>query len=124
LCVGFAVGKEAFPTTTTVTQVEARTSVETVTVNNPPDSGTVSRYAAGYPRVVPISEVPDEMVDYSGAADGADSAIAVAPGVWVKDAPGTTVLEDAESGSLFGWCASVEAFQSDHPDHLSGATCW
>jgi hypothetical protein len=63
------------------------------------------------------------MSDYSGAAEGAKTAIAVAPGVWVRDSPGASVRENADSGSLFGWCASVKTFEA-HAHEDRGSTCW
>jgi hypothetical protein len=44
------------------------------------------------------------MSDYL-RTDGATTAIALAPGVWVYDAPGTSIDEDAAYGELIGWCA-------------------
>ncbi len=85
---------------------------------------TASGYLSGYPKSVPISKVPGRMFLDSGAEEGATTAIAVAPGVWVRDAPGTSPLEDAENGSIFGWCAAVRKFEAAHPNRASGSTCW
>lgn len=81
------------------------------------------QYPPGYPIEVPVSQTPEQMSDYLQTG-GATTAIAVAPGVWVFNAPGTSIDQDAASGSLIGWCASVDKFEAANPDRESGATCW
>ena len=96
---------------------------ESVTVEvtvTEPSGPTPSAYARGFPKQVPLSAVPERMhLEFEGSR----FAVAVAPGVWTRRNPGTTVREDADSGPLLGWCSSVDAFKTkvgrDDP-----VTCW
>jgi hypothetical protein len=73
----------------------------------------------GYPRVVPSSDVPDQMQDY---VDG-DQMIAVAPGVWTQFVPGVTPEEAAYTGSFIGYCAAVAKAERELQS-TQGSTCW
>ena len=118
--------------TTAPTEAPPRTVTETVVASAPTTpvettteelSTALYDYAKGYPKKVPISAVPENMVDYSGAADGLKVAVAIAPGVWVRREAGTTIQENADYGSPFGWCASVKKLEREQPRE-SGSTCW
>jgi hypothetical protein len=80
-------------------------------------------YLAGFPRVVPLSAVPERMRLELGEGEGAKSAVAIAPGVWTVNSPGTSALEDAENGSHVGWCSSVRAFEKKS-GREAGGSCW
>lgn len=82
-----------------------------------------SAYPAGFPKEVPLSNVPERMRYELGEEDGKTTAVAVAPGVWAHRNPGTTVQEDADYGALIGWCSSVEAFEAEYGRDEPG-TCW
>jgi hypothetical protein len=120
--------KEVSTVTVTTPPVTVRVTVTAETTTEaaepaPAPEQTESEYPPGYPREVPVSETPEQM-DLYLRTDGATTAVALAPGVWVFDAPGTTVEDDAANGALVGWCASVEKFEADHPERSSGQTCW
>ena len=109
-------GASSHTSTVTVTTVVAEVPVETLGQYTP-------QYPPGFPKEVPVSQTPERMSDYLRTG-GATTAVAVAPGVWVYKAPGTTVDEDAAAGSLIGWCASVNKFEAYNPDRPTGNTCW
>lgn len=67
--------------------------------------------------------MPEFMRYELGSEDGATHAVAVAPGVWTMLSPGTGVRESADSGSLTGYCASVEKFERQSGEDRAG-TCW
>jgi hypothetical protein len=104
----------------TVTQTVPAEPV-TVTVTAPATAGgsDSSGYAPGYPKAVPVSETPEQMRDYLPGP----IVVAVAPGVWARRNPGTTVREDADSGPLIGWCSSVDKFTRETGRDDAG-TCW
>jgi hypothetical protein len=70
-----------------------------------------------------MSAVPERMRFELGSDEGATSAVAVAPGVWTKRSPGTTIEENAAGGSLVGWCASVNVY-ANRVGSSAGQTCW
>lgn len=115
------------PTGSIVPQCHGATEPEAPTEPEEPTepSGPISiyDYPNGYPKRVPVSSVPDNMSLYSGADEGLTWAVALAPGVWVRREAGTTIQENADYGSLFGWCASVEKFQRT-TGRDDGMTCW
>lgn len=81
------------------------------------------KYPKGYPKVVKLSTLPDNIAYWLGSEDGFKTAIAVAPGVWTMNAPGTTPREDADGGSWVGYCASSKKFEKKY--HRSeGSTCF
>jgi hypothetical protein len=111
-------------TVTVTTAVGAETdTVGVIPVTPSATSSGIPVFDPGYPKLVPVSATPERMSDYL-RADGAITAVAVAPGVWVYDAPGTSADEDAASGDLIGWCASVQKFKDENPDIDYTETCW
>jgi hypothetical protein len=128
--------------TVTTTETVATTQVATVTETQPPDTVTVtvtetvsesaggeataSGFPAGFPKEVPLSDVPEQMRLELGEEEGVRTAIALAPGVWTRNNPGTTVREDAEYGaeaSVVGWCSSVKKFTKKY-GYSPGSSCW
>lgn len=73
----------------------------------------------GYPRLVPLSEVPENM---RWSFDSAD-AVAVAPGVWAENAPGASVMDSALHGGWNGYCASIEVAERAL-NRQAGGMCW
>jgi hypothetical protein len=73
----------------------------------------------GYPRVVKLSKVPDNM---RWAFDG-NEAVAVAPGVWTEYPPGVTPMEAAMDGGFYGYCASVAKAEREFGESRGGM-CW
>ena len=72
----------------------------------------------GYPKVVPASDVPDQMQNY---VDGS-KMIAVAPGVWTQYVFGVSAKEAASDGAFIGYCAAVAKARELHSHN--GSTCW
>ena len=87
----------------------------------PQSNGSV--YAKGFAKEVSMNSVPDQFRFELNEEDGAKTAIAVAPGVWVARSPGTTVRENADDGSPVGYCPSVKKFVRE-TGRDSGYTCW
>lgn len=58
------------------------------------------------------------------SAEGSQSVVAIAPGVWTPLAPGTSVLEAGRYGSRFGYCSSIKAYESKYTAEEIGNTCW
>lgn len=78
----------------------------------------------GYPQIVPLSEVPENM-QWSLEGAGAAEAVAVAPGVWAELAPGATA-EDAVNAKVFnGYCASKKALEQEYLNgEATAGNCW
>lgn len=116
------------PVTVTVTDTIAETVTVTEAAAEPEDDSPdlAGAFPEGFPKQVPMSEVPEQMRSDLGADEGVTTAIALAEGVWTRDAPGTSVEEDAISGaesSISGWCSSVEKFRRDFGSE-AGGSCW
>lgn len=103
LCaVGFGVtgcGSNAATPSATVTITETAVASPSASVSP----------VAGYPKVVPISSLPERMQTNAREANP-NEAVALAPGVWTALPEGTTVEQAAAGGSPFGWCAAVKAY--------------
>lgn len=79
------------------------------------------KYPKGYPKKVAVSSLPDELAyDFEGKSH----AVAIAPGVWTELAPGTTVAESAEYGTLLGWCASIKKYERKFDVEPRSNSCW
>ena len=85
----------------------------------PPTEPSSTYPFPGYPRVVQLTDVPKNM---RWSIDS-ETAVAVAPGVWAENAPGTTLLDNALHGAWLGYCSSIEAAERQL-DHDSGNMCW
>jgi hypothetical protein len=126
---GCGGGQEAITVTVneeamTVTEETTITVTETVESQAAePSQESAFPYPPGFPKRVPIGSVPDEMSLESGADEGLKVAVALAPGVWSRRTPGTSVQENADYGSYFGWCASVEKFERDY-GRSDMSSCW
>lgn len=115
------------PVTVTVTETVAETVTVTETAAvTETGSDLAGAFPKGFPKEIPMSQVPEQMRSDLGADEGVTTAIALAPGVWTRNAPGTSVEEDALYGaqsSISGWCSSVEKFQRDFGSE-AGGSCW
>lgn len=76
----------------------------------------------GYPQIVPISEIPQNM---QWEFDGTEEAVAVAPGVWAELAPGTTVEDVVNARVFHGHCSSKKAFEREYLNgEPTAGNCW
>ena len=90
----------------------------------PSEEATPSIFKDGYPKVVPASQMPAQMIDM---ADGNGKVIMIAPGVYTQKVPGVTPVEAATTGSTWGYCAAVKKWEktlSANGYQPSGNSCW
>lgn len=88
-----------------------------------PEPATLRTFPRGYPKVVPVSSLPD--VVRSWYETDYDEAIAIAPGVWTPKADGVTKSNALDSGVLDGYCGSVSAYERRFLEGAQmGGTCW
>lgn len=113
---------EAKPETPTPTPSQSATATSAPPAETP-EAPTI-KFAAGYPKVVDIASIPDQM-RWAFENDGTGKAVAVAEGVWAHLTPGASA-EDAVAAKVFdGYCASKEAFEKNALGGESTAgTCW
>lgn len=94
----------------------------TVEATPEPEPEPTQAFPEGYPKVVPVSEIPEPI---DSAFEGADEAVAVAEGVWADLAPGTTPEESGASMVYSGYCASITKFEADYlGGEPSAGRCW
>ena len=96
---------------------------ETVTVTAPTEELERAFYfPRGFPKEVPISSVPG---DVRAAFEDSTSAVALAPGVWVRRESDKSVGDNADfpTGGLFGRCAAIDDFQR-RTGRREGTTCF
>lgn len=105
--------------TTTVTTTETATATTTVTIT--PEPPAPQPYPKGFPTKVRVSDVPFPI---NSEFEGQTFAVAVAPGVWTRLAPGTTVQEAADYGTFTGYCSSISAFEKKYKPEPRGNSCW
>ena len=99
------------------------TPVDESTMESIPEPATLRTFPRGYPKVVPVSSLPD--VVRSWYETDYDEAIAVAPGVWAPRAYGVTKANVLDGGVLDGYCGSVSAYERKFLDGAQmGGTCW
>jgi hypothetical protein len=111
----------------TVTATVVHEQTVTVTASTPAAPATHAtaprRYPPGYPKVVPVSSLPEQVRSwYQGHYS---RAVAVAPGVWAGLSPGAS-MQDALAAEVFdGFCASIKAYSRKyrHGKDVAG-TCW
>jgi hypothetical protein len=120
-------GRERTPAVTAAgspSPSEAETPpVDESTMEYVPEPGTLRTFPRGYPKVVPVSSLPD-VVRFWYETDY-DEAIAVAPGVWTPKSYGVTKATALDSGVLDGYCGSVTAYERKFLDGAQmGGTCW
>lgn len=124
---GAATEAKPSPTATVETSepssvVESDYPVEEVTTE--PAEPTLPPLPVGYPKVVKVSTLPDQVRNWY-EMDGATEAVALAPGVWVEMMPGATMEDAVSTGVLDGWCSSIKAFERTYLDGQEAAgTCW
>lgn len=85
-------------------------------------AATPRLYPPGFPKVVPVSRLPEQVRTLYHEFAG---AVAVAPGVWTALPPGAST-EDALTAEVFdGFCVSINAYSRkyQHGKDLAG-TCW
>lgn len=106
------------------TPSETPSETPTPSPTSDPNDTSVWNLGKGYPKVVPVSTLPDQVRNWYEMSD-IKKALAVAPGVWAEMPPGATV-EDAMYAAVFdGFCASKKAFERKYLDGMeTGGTCW
>lgn len=110
------------PSPTTEEPTEVVESVEPVYTPEP--EPTLPPLPDGYPKVVKVSTLPDQVRSWY-EMDGAKKAVALAPGVWVEMMPGATMEDAVSTGVLDGWCSSIKAFERKYLGGEEAAgTCW
>ncbi|KAA1417075.1 hypothetical protein F0U44_18050 [Nocardioides humilatus] len=107
--------------TDTATVTATATATETTTVTVTPEPPALPPYPKGFPKKVRVSEVPFPI---NSEFEGQTFAVAVAPGVWTRLAPGTTVQEAADFGTFTGYCSSISAFEKKYKPEPRGNSCW
>lgn len=104
------------PATATLTETPTETTSES--------SEEAFSLPEGYPKVVPISELPENM-QWAFESTGTGEAVAVAPGVWAELAPGATAQDAVNAGVFSGYCSSKEALEREYLDGQStSGSCW
>lgn len=123
-CGGTSGHPSADPTTIAVT-TPTPTEVASPTPSATPSTiaEIQSLFPHGYPRIVAVSSLPDQVrnwyqPDYT-------KAVAIAPGVWAPLSPGSSMFDAFSAGSFDGFCGSIKAYSRKY---LHGAdtagTCW
>lgn len=102
------------------------TVTTTASPNQPAATGeaTPAFFKDGYPKVVPASQMPSQMIDM---ADGNAQVILIAPGVYGQKVPGVTPVEAATTGTTWGYCSAVKKWENTLKTNgyqLSGNSCW
>jgi hypothetical protein len=77
------------------------------------------QFPEGYPKKVKVSSLPSIFdTDFT-----TKDAVAIAPGVWAELPEGASVADVARSGSLIGYCASIEAWEREYSVSGRSNTC-
>jgi hypothetical protein len=77
------------------------------------------QFPEGYPKKVKVSSLPSIFdTDFT-----TKYAVAIAPGVWAELPQGASVADVARSGSLIGYCASIEAWEREYSVSGRSNTC-
>lgn len=80
-------------------------------------------FPAGYPKEVPLKSLPPGPQNHiARTRPGAATAVQLAPGVWTARGAATTIEQDAEAGSLVGYCSDVNALEAVIGSR--GHSCW
>ncbi|MCD2443187.1 hypothetical protein LQ757_12965 [Agromyces sp. SYSU K20354] len=89
----------------------------------PQPSGPAGNLPEGYPFVVQVSELPDQVRNWYEMGSHTE-AVALAPGVWTELPPGADMESAIAAGIADGFCASVEAYERDYAKRDLAGTCW
>ncbi|RZS68693.1 hypothetical protein EV187_1127 [Agromyces ramosus] len=81
------------------------------------------RFPEGYPYIVPVSELPDQVRNWYEMSS-LTQAVALAPGVWTELPPGADIQSAISAGVADGFCASIEAYERDYAKRDLAGTCW
>jgi hypothetical protein len=82
-------------------------------------------FPKGFPKVVAVSSLPDQVRSWYQMGGGAPNAVAIAPGVWTELPPGASKMDAAMAGIYDGFCASIDAYSRKFRDGEQFAgTCW
>ena len=109
------------PTVTVTATVTTTASPSQPAAN---DAATPAFFKDGYPKVVPASQMPSQMI---GMADGNARVILIAPGVYGQKVPGVTPVEAATTGTTWGYCSAVKKWEDTlkaNGYQTSGNSCW
>lgn len=68
-------------------------------------------FPAGYPKIVKTSSLPSGVRGEYESSGTADTALAVAPGVWSRMDPGASVGDTIYANQLNGYCGSKSSFE-------------
>lgn len=81
-------------------------------------------YPKGYPKVVKVSTLPDQVRNWYEMSDHT-RAVAVAPGVWNELSIGAEMQDALETGILDGFCGSIKVYERKYRngEDMAG-TCW
>lgn len=133
-CAGAESTKaEPAPPAVTVTATATATVTATVTPTptrspkpkpKPAQATQSSLFPRGYPKVVAVSSLPDQVRSWYQMSDHT-KAVAIAPGVWTPLTPGASVMDAATTDMADGFCSSIKAYGREY---LNGkditSTCW
>ena len=93
----------------------------------PAEPSTISEiqslFPKGYPKVVAVSTLPDQVRSwYDGDYT---QALAIAPGVWAGMSPGAEPFDVFAAGVYDGFCPSVKAYERKYLEGVESAgVCW
>ena len=103
---------------------ESPTLTVTATISDSPVA--FAGYEKGYPKRVSLSQtdIPEGLQETAFAVDGNEFAWAVAPGVWVRDKPPSTLADPGQLGQLYGECDAVDDFAGGVGYQQLSMNCW
>jgi len=109
-------------TATSTTTSQSPTPEPIVTTEEPTVDAAL--YPKGFPKVVKVSSLPDQVRNWYEMSDNA-KAVAVAPGVWTELPPGAEMQDALDAGVLDGFCGSIKAYERKFRggEDMAG-TCW
>lgn len=95
-----------------------------VTTTEVPTTTESFNLPAGYPRVVTVSSLPNQVRNWM-QMQGDTQAVALAPGVWTPLPTGASVADAVNSNVADGFCASVHDYETNYlgGQQMPGA-CW
>lgn len=96
--------------------------VATVTIPPEPSFSFEFGLGPGYPKQVPLSDVPDNF--RANLPSEATSALLLAPNVYAPLAAGESIGDVIQQSGLVGLCASVQAYVAEHPNQMHGYSCF
>ena len=124
LAIAFAISGCGGTSDETSETQSPETSAPAASETTEPAPGPTLALPEGYPKVVKVSSLPDQVKSWYEMSDFTE-AVAIAEGVWTPLPPGADVESAVASGSFDGFCASIKAFERDYLDGQEvGGTCW